>query len=147
MTQMKNTSIDRLAPKDVEKLIQEIKKFLNHSVFHVPNRGRFVKEKSIIGTRSQIYYKFGIYRGNLTIKYSLHIRFFRNNVHLIRLCVNGSRHHNEDGSVIGPNHVHIYSFHDKHIESKAFNFSNFPFNELDSLEEAIIKFEKLVQLK
>lgn len=61
---------------------------------------------SVSGQFSNIAYKMHVYRGNIGYKYSVHLRFTNNNVHLIRLCINGSRHHNEDGTIVGKNHLH-----------------------------------------
>lgn len=41
-------------------------------------------------------------------KYSIHIRMNGNNKHLLRLCINGSRHKNSDGTEASGDHLHVY---------------------------------------
>ncbi len=68
-----------------------------------------------------------VYRGNIGYKYSVHLRFTDNNVHLIRLCINGSRHHNEDETIVGKNHL--------------------PFNNSDELDATVEKFINYANIK
>nr|WP_231793346.1 hypothetical protein [Limosilactobacillus albertensis] len=88
-----------------------------------------------------------VYRGNIGYKYSVHLRFTNNNVHLIRLCINGSRHHNEDGTIVGKNHLHIYKYHDSHIEDYAYDLNHLPFDNSDELDAAVEKFINYANIK
>ncbi len=59
--------------------------------------------------------------------------------------MNGSRHHNLDGSVVGRSHVHIY--HPENNETYAYPLVSFPFGESDDLRMAIDKFTTYINLK
>lgn len=133
-------NIDSLGTAEVYALISETKEFLKHPTFSVPTLGKYQKEAIVTGTTNHIEYKFKIYRGNLNIKYSMHLRFIENNKHLVRLCINGSRHHNTDGTKVSPNHIHIYDFHDGYIEGKAYELDDVPFDKDDDLTVAVDKF-------
>lgn len=125
---------------EVWLLIKQLKEFLNHPQISIPTVGKYKKECVVSEKNGNIEYKLKIYRGNLNVKYSLHLRFVGNNEHLVRLCINGSKHHNDDGTVISPNHLHIYDFHDNYIESKAYELDELPFDKHEDLSESAGKF-------
>ena len=133
-------NMEQLNSKQVTKLINETKYFLKSTKIAVPRLGKYKKDITVYGEGSNIGYRFHAYRGNIICKYSIHLRFAGNDLHLIRLCINGNRHHNEDGTSVGSDHIHIYTFHDNHVESYAYDLNNFPFSGKDDLATAIDEF-------
>lgn len=142
--------MDLLSLNDAEvtKLIKELKFFLNNTKLDVPAFGKYKKDIEVKGQVSHVLYRFHAYQGNLENKYSLHLRFEENNVHLIRLCINGSKHHNSDGTSVGKNHLHIYrSLGQNEVEDYAYDLEDYPFSKVDGLAEAIEKFLTYVNLQ
>ena len=140
--------IDNLNDKEVKALINETKYFLEHARIQIPAFGKYKKDADVQGQQFGISYKFHAYRGNTGDKYSMHLRFSENNVHLVRLCINGSAHYNSDGSKAGPNHIHIYQINkNDEIEGYAYNLDSFPFDQDNSFVEAVEKFLKYINLK
>lgn len=138
---------DSLAPNEVHSLINELKYFFKSTTFNIPQIGKYKKESYISGKTSNLEYKFYIYRGKIHYKYSMHLRFSNNDKHLVRLCINGTRHHNEDGSVVGKNHIHIYTLHsDNHVEDYAYDLKKFPFDPDNELDQAVEKFIKYLNI-
>ncbi|QLL71026.1 hypothetical protein GTO83_06780 [Lactobacillus sp. 3B(2020)] len=138
---------NNLSDSAVKELIQELKNFLKPTTIDIPQLGKYKKEASLVGKRHGIEYKFHVYRGNIQVKYSIHLRFVKNDVHLVRLCINGTKHHNEDGTVVGKNHIHIYKKHNDHIESYAYDLKQFPFDESSELSEGVEKFLSYVNIR
>lgn len=93
-------NLDKLSNDEVLTLINEIKKCLSAIQLQLPLIGKYKKELQLKGDNSQVEYVFHAYRGRIENKYSLHLRFKENNIHLVRLCINGSRHHNSDGTIL-----------------------------------------------
>lgn len=146
--------LDTLTDIEVIALIKELKQFLNNPQINIPMFGRYKDEETVVDVLNNIEYRFKAYRGNLDTKYSIHIRFLDNNTHLVRLCINGSNHTNNDGSKVGRNHIHIYKF-DGHeqtdyayaLDELPFNESNeLPFNESDDLIKSVNKFIEFVNI-
>lgn len=78
----------------------------------------------------------------------MHLRFAENNIHLVRLCINGNKHHNSDGSVVGVNHIHIYKLNENgQPEGYAYDLTDFPFSENDDLADAVDKFFSYINLQ
>lgn len=140
-------NLDELGTSEVYELISALKLFLNHPTLSIPTLGKYQKENVVSDTKNNIEYKLKIYRGNLNIKYSIHIRFIDTNKHLVRLCINGSRHHNNNGTCVSPNHIHIYNFHDNYIEDKAYELDKVPFDKKDELATAFDKFLGFLNIK
>lgn len=139
-------NLNELSTNQVYLLLTEVKIFLNHPNLNIPKIGHYRHESVVIDRLNTISYKLHIYRGKLINKYSLHLRFTSTNTHLVRLCINGPIHHNDDGSRIGRNHIHIYTYHDGYIENYAHSLDNFPFKETTNLEEAIEAFMRYIHL-
>lgn len=146
---MKDIDTTKLTSKDVRALIDEIKEFADQINISIPLVGKYELNAEVIGKNTQLLYKFHIYRGNIAIKYSLHLRFSDNNIHLVRLCVNGTKHKNYDGTEVGRNHIHIYKYlsSEDRIVDYAYGLDNFPFDSQDKLEDAVAKFNKYINLK
>lgn len=139
---------DDLSYTEVAALINEIKEFLNHPVFNTPTTGKYKCEDVLTDKVNGIIYKLSIYRGNIESKYSMHIRFTSNNEHLVRLCIHGSKHHNDDRTIVSGSHIHIYKNHDgQYIEAYAYSLEKTPFNEADDLAESMEKFFQFVHVK
>lgn len=137
-----------LDENEVKSLINEIKYFLEHVQIQIPTFGKYKKEVDVKGQKFGISYKFHVYRGTAENKYSMHLRFSENNIHLIRLCINGSKHHNSDDSKVDFNHVHIYQVNENgEIDDYAYNLDNFPFDKDNSLAESVEKFLEYINLR
>ncbi|MGN1272620.1 MAG: DUF6978 family protein [Lactobacillus sp.] len=146
---MRDIDTTKLTSQDVHDLIDEIKEFANQLSISIPLVGKFKLDKEVIGKDTQISYRFHIYRGNIKIKYSLHLRFSDNNIHLVRLCINGTKHKNYDGTETGKNHIHIYKYlssEDRTVEY-AYDLNDFPFDPNDELTDAVAKFSQYINLK
>lgn len=137
---------DKLTDDEVNQLIHEVKEFLDHPSFNTPSFGKYRQEENLSDNSNGIIYKLHIYRGALESKYSMHIRFSSNNTHLVRLCINGSVHHNYDGNVSG-NHIHIYTFHNGQVLDYAYPLDQTPFNKSDDLAKSMDNFFKYVNIK
>ncbi|WP_203642894.1 DUF6978 family protein [Levilactobacillus andaensis] len=137
---------DKLTDSEVSQLISEIKEFLDHPAFNAPAFGKYKQEENLSDNINGITYKLHIYRGSLESKYSMHIRFLSNNIHLVRLCIHGSVHHNYDGNVSG-NHIHIYKLHNGEVLDYAYPLDQTPFNKSDDLAKSMDKFFKYVNIK
>lgn len=139
----------RLTSDEVKKLIGEIKRFANQINISIPLVGRYKLDKDVVGKETQIPYKFHIYRGNFKTKYSLHLRFANSNIHLVRLCINGTKHKNYDKTEVGKNHIHIYKYLalENRVVEYAYDIDNFSFAAQDDLTEAVTKFSKYINLK
>lgn len=139
----------KLTSEEVSDLISEIKEFANQINISIPLVGKFKLDKEAIGKKTQIEYRFHIYRDNIKIKYSLHLRFADSNIQLIRLCINGTRHKNYNGTRTGRNHIHIYKYvsEKNKVFEYAYDLTNFPFSVQDDLSDAVDKFSKYINLK
>lgn len=143
---MKIIDINDLSNDEVKKLIEELKNFLKPTAIEIPQLGKYKKEASLIGKQHGVEYKFHIYRGNIQHKYSIHLRFVNNDVHLVRLCINGTKHHNEDGTIVNKNHIHIYKKRNNHIENYAYDLTKFPFDENSELSKGVEDFLAYVNI-
>jgi len=136
---------DQLTSADIAILVAATKYFVNHPELYPLVSGKFRRTEVIVDKLHNLGYKLQIYRGNVENKYSLHIRFSANNQQVLRLCINGSRHHNQDGTLVGRSHVHVYR--PENQESYAHTLTAFPFIENDNLTTAITKFVAYINLK
>lgn len=93
-----------------------------------------------------IHFILFIRQGNVEKnKYSIHIRFHHNNIHLVRLCMNGGNHKNKNKEKIVGSHIHIY---DKNDLSHAYYLKDFTiFSSKDNLRESLKHFEKFVHIQ
>ncbi|MBP2056971.1 hypothetical protein J2Z60_000133 [Lactobacillus colini] len=137
--------LEKLTDNEVNELIHEAKHFLENFVLSVP-LGKFKENRNVLGESSNLEYIWFAYRGALESKYSLHIRFKQNNVHLVRLCINGSNHHNYDGTIVNGNHIHIYKYANNNIFDYAYPLDDYIFNSTDKLGDAIHKFLNFVHI-
>jgi len=120
--------LDELTSIEVAALINELKNFLKHPTIEIPTVGKYQKEANVVDRLNKIEYKFNCYRGNIDIKYAIHLRFIENNKHLVRLCINSNRHQNPDGNKVSRNHIHIYEFNGKDVINKAYELDDVPFD-------------------
>lgn len=139
--------LDTLTDMEVSALIMELKHFLKNPKINVPMFGKYKQEETVVDKLNNIEYKFKSYRGNLDTKYSIHIRFLDNHKHLVRLCINGSNHINNDGKKVGKNHIHIYKFDGVEQSDYAYDLSKVPFDEHDDLAKAVNTFIEFVNIK
>ncbi|MGI1808889.1 DUF6978 family protein [Pediococcus pentosaceus] len=139
--------LDNLTDIEISALIKELKYFLKNPQIDIPMVGQYKQEEIVLDKLNNIEYKFKTYRGKLDTKYSIHIRFLDNNKHLIRLCINGSNHTNNDGIKVSGNHIHIYKFDGKEQTDYAYELDNFPFDKDDDLAESVSNFIKFVNIK
>lgn len=140
--------INSLTDQEVKILVNEIKHFADSLTINIPLIGMYELNADV--KSQKIEYKFHIYRGNIKNKYSLHLRFSENNIHLVRLCINGTVHHNKlDETKVGSNHIHIYKYDSSKDEifDYAYNLDTFPFDKNDKLSDAVNKFTKYVNIK
>lgn len=138
--------LEKLNDNEVAQLINEAKHFLENFNLTVP-MGKFNIDQTVLGESSNLKYIWHAYRGRLDTKYSLHIRFKQNNAHLVRLCINGTRHHNYDGTTVEGNHIHLYRYVNNSIVSYAYPLDNYIFKSNDTLEDAIDKFLQFVNIR
>jgi len=138
--------LDTLTDIEVAALIKELKYFLNNPQFDIPMFGKYKDEEVVLDKLNNIEYRFKAYRGSLDTKYSIHIRFLDNNIHLVRLCINSSNHKNNDGSKVGRNHIHIYKFDGNDQTDHAYDLDKVPFDESDDLTKAVNKFFNFVNI-
>ena len=138
--------LEKLSDNEVDELINEAKNFLEKFVLRVP-LGKFNENRNVLGESSNLEYIWHAYRGRLDTKYSLQIRFKQNNKHLVRLCINGTRHHNYDGTIIEGNHIHIYRYINNAVFDYAYSLDKYTFNSSDELGDAISKFLQFVHIR
>ena len=140
--------LEKLSDNDVSKLIQEVKYYFEKFTLNIPLIiNKYKKDIKVKGYSSNLEYIFHAYCGRIETRYSLHIRFKETHTHLVRLCINGSRHKNSDGTELGPNHIHIYRFNGSEPEAYAYPLDNYDFDATDSLESAINKFIEFVNIQ
>ncbi|MHA3065756.1 DUF6978 family protein [Lacticaseibacillus saniviri] len=134
--------LDELSDMDVTNLITAFKKFLEHPIMPPTLFGKIKNEEIVEDSINGIHYVLHYYRGNLENKYSIHLRFTGNNLHLVRLCINGSRHYNLDGSVVEGNHIHIYHYSpiSGELEGRAYPLSQTNFDSDGNLEVSLDHF-------
>lgn len=139
--------LEKLTDNEVNMLIDEIKTSLTNISINIPLVGKYKMDMKVTGKTSNLVYSFHAYRGRIENKYSMHIRFKETNAHLVRLCINGSAHHNSDGTKVSGNHIHIYRFNGKYPESYAYPLEDYEFDENDPLDKALSNFIKLLHIE
>lgn len=133
-------NLDNLTDSEVDLLIKESKHALKELAFNI-TLGRFKLDREVLSNENNISYRFFAYRGVVSTKYSIHIRFEENNLHLVRLCINGQRHHNYDNTVVSGNHIHIYTISPVgNYEDYAYELTDFPFDKNNDLGKALEDF-------
>lgn len=139
--------LERLSDPEVTRLIGTFKSFIEKPIQLPPLVGCGKDDATVEDSVNGIHYLLHYYRGNLDNKYSIHLRFVGDNIHLVRLCINGSRHYNEDGSFVGGNHIHIYHYlTNGTVEAKVFSLDKTPFGNPQDLIEDLEKFLKYVHI-
>jgi hypothetical protein len=139
-------NLDNLTDSEVKLLISESKRALKDLAFNI-TLGKFKLDKKLISNNNNIEYRFCAYRGSWAPKYSIHIRFEENNLHLVRLCINGQKHHNHDKTIVSGNHIHIYTTSSGSYEGYAYELSNFPFDKNKDLGAALDDFMCYTHIK
>lgn len=128
---------------DVINLVRAFKEFLQAPIQLPALIGRTKDDTFVEDSVNHIHYVLHYFRGNLENKYSIHLRFSSDHTHLVRLCVNGSRHYNSDGTFEEGNHLHLYHYVEALdlIEARVY-----PLNDLDfaNPEQLIIDLEKFI---
>lgn len=89
--------------------------------------GPMDEDQEIVDNENGIKYIFHIRRSRFEERYSIHLRFKRNSMHLLRLDI-GTGHENPDGTRINEDHIHIYVSSQKHAKyyGTALKLSDFP---------------------
>lgn len=139
--------LEKLSDDEVNMLIDEAKTSLTNISINIPLVGKYNLDMRVKGETSNLIYTFHARRGKIENKYSMHIRFKETNTHLVRLCINGSAHHNSDGTKVSGNHLHIYKFNGQHPEAYAYSLKDYEFDESDPLDKAISNFIKLLHIE
>ncbi|NLJ24469.1 MAG: hypothetical protein GX354_03450 [Firmicutes bacterium] len=79
-----------------------------------------------------------IYRGRINIAKCTYQKRYKREIPLLRLDVEAHPHTNPDGTVIGPNHLHIYM--EGYGDKWAYELENEPFSDLRDLVTTLIEF-------
>ncbi|API89394.1 hypothetical protein BKP56_09070 [Marinilactibacillus sp. 15R] len=120
--------------KNIDKLIKSLKQptklfILNDISQEVSSLiGSVDVDERVIGIADDIEYKLVIIRGPRDInRYSIHLRFKENNIHLIRVDIGGG-HRYPDGTRLNEPHVHFISdpFNQTNKEVVTLKEANFP---------------------
>ncbi len=143
--------LDDLTDDQVNILIDSIKRSLDELPRFFPTITLYKVDGDykIVDEKYEIEYVLHVYRGKHDIhRYSMHIRFKQNNLHLVRLCINANNNHinKSDGTNVGRNHIHIY----KRSEPDglyAYELENHIFEASDELIESFQKFIKFLNIK
>lgn len=142
--------LDNLTDEKVKYLILHIKESIDKTIDAInretPLIGRIKKNIQVLDYENNINYILHIYRGNIENKYSIHIRFNENHLHLVRLCINGSNHINSDGTSGSRNHLHIYKIINNQHEDYAYDIMNYNINEFSKDDNLLTSFDKFVKL-
>lgn len=102
-------NLDHLSDLQVENLIVSLKKMQNKIQNTYPMIGKIKEDNGVLGEYDGILYILHRYRHPIdTSRYSIHIRFKEVHHILFRLDINNGSHRNPDGSIVPPNHVHVY---------------------------------------
>lgn len=139
-----------LNEKQVEFIIRTIKKLLNEmpKSFPLPSVSKVNETYKVRDENYNIDFKLHVYRGRIENRYSMHIRFSKNNMHLVRLCINsGTGHKNyADNTSVGKSHIHIYDVKSPTNEY-AYGLDDYDFFEEDELIESFEKFLKFLSIE
>ncbi len=100
----------------------------------------------VIGDVDKIRYILHIRVGKFENRYSIHLRFIENNMHLLRLDV-GTGHSNPDGTHISGDHIHIYVSSEKHAKFFATPLEKSDFPNLNNLADALDAFLDYTNVK
>lgn len=142
--------LDNLTDDEVKYLILHIKESIDKTIDTINKEtsliGSIKKDIQVLDYENNINYILHIYRGNVDNKYSMHIRFNKNHLHLIRLCINGSNHINSDGTKGGKNHLHVYKIINNQHEDYAYDIMKYNINEFSKDDNLLTSFDKFVKL-
>lgn len=96
-----------------------------------------------------ILYILHIRRGRIADRYSIHLRFKENNIHLARVDINPPKHENPDRTVLerGKHHIHIYTNAYKKRDSVAYLLSPSEFPNVTNIIEVFESFIKKVNIE
>lgn len=132
--------LEHLTKLQVDQLIKSLKSLQECLPIEMPEFGRIKDDTNVIGVYDGIEYKLHRYRHPLEKeRFSIHLRFKETNAHLIRLDIKNGRHRNPDGTIIGQNHIHIYT--DSNYAKDAFAYPlPTEFTDLESIFEALEQF-------
>lgn len=103
-------------------------------------------DQRIIGDVDKIRYILHVRVGKFENRYSIHLRFKENNMHLLRLDV-GTGHTNPDGVHINQDHVHIYVSSEKYAKFFATPLNKSDFPNLNNLADALDAFLDYTNIK
>lgn len=143
--------LDNLTDSEVKALIETIKELLDKTIQSEPIIGvaKVSEDYRVTDAINHIEYILHLHRGKLEAnKYSMHIRFTYNHIHLVRLCINAGNNHinKSDRTNVGKNHIHIYDSSTDSMEY-AYNLDNYTFDKNDSLIESFYKFIDFLNIK
>lgn len=138
---------------DIDKLISSLKSpsklFALNDISQEVSKlvGTVNAEEIVIGIVDDIEYKFVINRGSRDInRYSLHLRFKENNIHLIRVDI-GSGHRYPDGTRINEPHIHFISDPNNHTNRKVIKLTDSNFPNVNTIVEAFEAFVCYTNIK
>ena len=141
--------LDNLTDSEVKILIETMKELLDKTIQSEPLIGKVNDDYRVKDYLNSIEYILHIYRGKFEPnRYSMHIRFTQNHLHLVRLCINASNNHinKSDKTNAGKNHIHIYDSFEEDM-NYAYNLDNYIFDSEDSLIESFYKFIDFLNIK
>ncbi|XOV23435.1 hypothetical protein N1E17_04625 [Lacticaseibacillus paracasei] len=103
-------------------------------------------DQKVIGEFDHIRYILHVRVGRLENRFSIHLRFAKNNMHLLRLDV-GTGHQNPDGTRVDEDHIHVYVSSEKHAKFYATPLSKSDFPNLKNLADALDAFIDYTNVK
>lgn len=112
---MNNYDVDNLSKTEVAELIKALKEPVNEDSFSSMYQQLVTalpvlttqQNQAVIDPGNNIQYVFHVKRSRFENRYSIHLRFKSNNIHLVRLDI-GMGHLNPDGTRIDSDHIHFY---------------------------------------
>jgi hypothetical protein len=96
-------------------------------------------DQLVIDEIDNVKYILHARRGMLENRFSIHLRFKNNNMHLLRLDI-GTTHRNPDGTRVDEDHVHIYVNSQKHSKHYAIPLSASEFPNVKNFADALTSF-------
>lgn len=145
-----------LSPKEVEQLLNSLKfpkKVLGlQEIWDKLTKLELDSIKSsteIIDEDNDVLYILHIHRGRIGDKYSMHLRFKDNNIHIARVDINPPKHENPDGTVLerGQHHIHIYSNSYKKRDSIAYVLSPAEFPNVSNIVNVLESFIHKIKIE
>lgn len=140
-------NFDSLSSLEVELLIKSLKNLKGKFAATEPLFGKINDDTELLDNKNGIEYKLHRYRNPIQLnRYSIHIRFVRNDFHLIRLDINNGTHRNPDGTLIQQNHMHIYDNRTERKDGIAYPLPN-EISNIQTLSDALIDFFRYTNIK